>query len=250
MSESELVTEGYCQSCKIVHSLPAEKAKEHCLDLMERLRSEKRIDFDVPLDQADPHFSTDALYGKHRGQMFGTLLCEDHLGNEVVLKAYSSQHDGVWNCDGWSPPLADDDKYMRVARQSLKDVEDVSRKIDRATRNTKEWNALRIERKNVSRKAMSDLFDLYTLSNFRGETKSLKDVWTLSKGIPSGTGDCCAPKLLVDAVNRGLKPISLAEFYWGEENFSGSRKEGEFYGSCENKCAPILGFILCGVDTL
>ncbi len=248
MNQTELTTHGYCKSCKTEHSLPSARAREVCLQLMETLRNEKRIDFDVSIELSNPHFSTDALYGKHRGQMFGVLVCEDDDGNEVILKAYSCQHDGIWHCDGWSPSLVDEDEYTIIARQSLVDVDTVSRKISEATRDTKEWNALRIERKEVSRLAMKKLFDLYTLTNFRGEQCSLQDAWTLSKGIPSGTGDCCAPKLLVDAAKRNLHPVSLAEFYWGTENLSGTRKEGEFYGSCDNKCAPILGFILCGAN--
>jgi tRNA pseudouridine32 synthase/23S rRNA pseudouridine746 synthase len=34
-------------------------------------------------------------------------------------------------------------------------------------------------------------------------------------GFPAGTGDCCAPKLLHEAALRGLKPVGLAEFWFG-----------------------------------
>ena len=59
-------------------------------------------------------------------------------------------------------------------------------------------------------------------------------------------GDCCAPKLINFAAKNKLEPISIAEFYWGQENASGSKKHLHFYGSCEEKCGPILGRMLYG----
>jgi hypothetical protein len=34
-------------------------------------------------------------------------------------------------------------------------------------------------------------------------------------GFPSGCGDCCAPKLLHEAAARGLRPVSMVEFFYG-----------------------------------
>ena len=61
-------------------------------------------------------------------------------------------------------------------------------------------------------------------------------------------GECCAPKLLNHAALNGLKPLSMAEFYWGSGPQVGSRISGEFYESCEARCQPILGYMLCGWD--
>ena len=88
------------------------------------------------------------------------------------------------------------------------------------------------------------------LTNFRGETKPLNDIFQDKNGIPTGTGDCCAPKLLNFAVKNNLTPLGLAEFYWGKENKSATRQHGRFYQSCTSKCQPILGFMLCGLDEL
>jgi hypothetical protein len=68
--------------------------------------------------------------------------------------------------------------------------------------------------------------------------------------MPTGTGDCCGPKLLAQAAIEGLRPLGLAEFYWGRENRSGSRRHTTFSASCPEKCGPILGFMLCGLDEL
>ncbi|MFZ1986822.1 MAG: hypothetical protein WAU91_20595, partial [Desulfatitalea sp.] len=61
-------------------------------------------------------------------------------------------------------------------------------------------------------------------------------------------GDCCAPKLLNAAAKQKLAPKSLAEIFWGRTNRSGTRQQGIFYTACPEKCQPILGFMLCGIE--
>ena len=65
---------------------------------------------------------------------------------------------------------------------------------------------------------------------------------------PSGTGDCCGPKLLHHAAVNGIQPEAMAEFFWGRDNVSGTRAHGHLYPACTAKCAPILGFQLCGLQ--
>jgi len=78
------------------------------------------------------------------------------------------------------------------------------------------------------------------------ETRPLTEL--LSGNIPTGAGECCAPKLLNYAALNGLKPVGLSEFYWGKENKSGTRQHKQFYPACVEKCQPILGFMLCGAE--
>ena len=66
--------------------------------------------------------------------------------------------------------------------------------------------------------------------------------------ITGGMGECCAPKLLNHAARNGLKPLSIAEFFWGEGPMLRRRVSGKFYPSCEARCQPLLGFMLCGLD--
>jgi hypothetical protein len=105
-------------------------------------------------------------------------------------------------------------------------------------------------RKQLSQRWMQEIHTLYSLSNFRGQKRPLNEVFTGTGGIPTGTGDCCAPKLFNQAVKENLQPLGLTEFYWGRENASQTRQHGRFYPSCASKCAPILGFMLCGLDEM
>ena len=103
------------------------------------------------------------------------------------------------------------------------------------------------QRKLLSQNLMKEIHSLYNISNFRGETMPLNDIF-IGNGIPTGTGDCCAPKLLNEAARRRFIPKGLLEFYWGKENPSKTRQHGHFYTSCIDKCQPILGFMLCGLE--
>ncbi|MGL4854235.1 MAG: hypothetical protein ACRC37_03160, partial [Lentisphaeria bacterium] len=109
---------------------------------------------------------------------------------------------------------------------------------------------LKDKRRELSRASMQRLHSLYRFRNFLGEEATIYEAFALTKGIPSGCGDCCAPKLLNYAARLGLKPVGISEFYFGKSNLSKTREHGAFYTSCSNKCQPILGFLLCGLDQL
>lgn len=237
---------GYCNDCGEIHELLSALAIPHCHALMAELSAHKRIDFDVPLAAADPRLSTDILYSKMRGRMFGILVCEDGNGKEVILRAFSSRHNGVWNVAGWVPPLVDEHAFVATVERGNLDLHPLTDLIDTLQKESKEWYLKLAERRLVSHGILAKLNALYTFHNFKQEKRSLEQAFQLKKGIPVGTGDCCAPKLLNYAAIHHLKPLSIAEFFWGKETASGHRIEGGFYDSCEEKCQPILGFMLCG----
>jgi len=60
--------------------------------------------------------------------------------------------------------------------------------------------------------------------------------------------DCCAPKLLQYAYQHQLKPVCMAEFWWGASPASEIRHHGEFYPACRGKCKPVLTWMLQGLD--
>ena len=105
---------------------------------------------------------------------------------------------------------------------------------------------LRRERRLLSRTLQASMHDLHGLVNFAGRHRLLRDFFPASSGVPTGTGECCAPKLLQEAALRGLRPVGLAEFWWGPPRPGGGREQGRFYPPCDEKCAPLLGHLLCG----
>jgi hypothetical protein len=67
---------GLCSSCGQQHYLrPTAAALQAAAALVQRLDGAGRIDFDA--DAADPRFSTDYVWTKGPGRMFGVLECSD-----------------------------------------------------------------------------------------------------------------------------------------------------------------------------
>ena len=225
-----VVQKAFCSSCGCDHILPREPAMAAARDLMAHM---------------DQKLATEYLYGEARGKMFGTLVCRTPGGKKKVLKAFSGQYNGQWEMKGWVPPLFDVEKFKSLNDPVEKQIKALGRDAAATTAPIRE--DILQKRKQLSQKLMKEIHTLYTLHNFRGEQCSFFDLFQDGRGIPTGTGDCCAPKLLNFAAIHNLQPLGLAEFYWGKTNRSASRHEGQFYLACEGKCGPILGFLLCGI---
>jgi tRNA pseudouridine32 synthase / 23S rRNA pseudouridine746 synthase len=102
------------------------------------------------------------------------------------------------------------------------------------------------QRAAESRALMMQVHDTYLIANARGERRALRDLF-LPGEPPSGAGDCAGPKLLGHAYRLGLRPLALAELWWGAPPITGGRRAGQFYPSCRGKCGPILPFMLEGL---
>lgn len=104
--------------------------------------------------------------------------------------------------------------------------------------------ALKQQRKQLSRQLQTEMHAAYRLTNFQGQSLSLQKL--LPAGTPTGTGECCAPKLLHYAATHQLKPLAMAEFWWGNSTVE-DKIQGEFYGACLERCQPLMGFLLSGL---
>lgn len=114
---------------------------------------------------------------------------------------------------------------------------------------------LHLETMKEHRRTESELLQQWLFSNFkllnaRGESKTLSEIFadTPMRIPPSGAGECCAPKLLQEAYLRGLKPIVMAEYWYGKPKGGEVRIHGQHYPACRGKCLPILNWMLQGLD--
>ena len=180
------------------------------------------------------------------GKMFGVLVvadCNDELG---FVAAYSGLLEGRNDWPYFVPPVYDaqlPDGHFKQEERLISAMRDDSQ---------------REERRQRSQQLQLWLFDQYRFLNARGERRRLVDVWQdyhCSERIrrkyplpPGGTGDCCAPKLLQYAYQEGLKPLCMAEFWWGPSPKTEVRQHGQFYPACRGKCKPVLTWMLQGLD--
>lgn len=180
------------------------------------------------------------------GKMFGVLVVADADDRLGFVAAYSGLLEGRNDWPYFVPPVYDaqqPDGHFKQEERQISAMRDDSQKEERRRR---------------SQQLQLWLFDQYRFLNARGERRRLVDVWQdyhCSERIrrkyplpPGGTGDCCAPKLLQYAYEHGLKPLCMAEFWWGASPKTEVRQHGQFYPACRGKCKPVLTWMLQGLD--
>lgn len=138
-------------------------------------------------------------------------------------------------------------ELKRMEREWKSRIAAIQREIDVFTNEIAYFKDVR---KDKSIELQQRLFDQYHLFNAREEIKSLCDIFeqTVHRAPPAGAGECAAPKLLQYAYLHQLKPVAMAEFWWGNSPVGEIRKHGYFYPACKGKCEPILKYMLQGLD--
>ena len=185
-----------------------------------------------------------------RGKMFGVLVVTpstplDPSPSYYFLAAYSGLLAGRNDWEYFVPPVYDaqqPDSYFKTKEREISLTSRLSP----------------LTSKQMSQQLQLWLFHQYQLLNAHGESKDLVDIWQsyynkekLRRKFPlppGGTGDCCAPKLLQYAYQHGLKPVCMAEFWWGQPTKEELRHHLNYYPACRGKCKPILTWMLQGLD--
>jgi len=110
-------------------------------------------------------------------------------------------------------------------------------------------DTLKEQRQIQSAALQQKIFEHYRFLNQAGEQQDLLSIFRHSAFAtpPAGAGECAAPKLLNYAFMHGLRPLAMAEFWWGASPKSAVRKHRQFYPACLGKCQPILAHMLKGM---
>ena len=199
-------------------------------------------------------FRTAHLLEPAAGKMFGVMMCRDRTGEQGTLRAFSGEWDTWETPAGWVPSSGFLEEYAADRLETETRVAELTRQIDDLKRQStskpirRQIEMIKIERGALSRALTEKIHAAYRFENALGEVLPLNEVDTGGPRPPTGMGDCCAPKLLQAAIRAGLEPLAMVEFWWGAPSAMHPRVEGTYYGSCSEKCYPILGFLLRGVD--
>lgn len=229
----------------MTNPLPTERARVYAQQIMEALDTYRCLDYEGARE-----FGTDDLFGHALGQMFGVLVCKDKEGDTVVLKAFSGQYRRTYMIDNWVPPAFDPEAYAELVERSEAEIARFSEDILEAEQRDDAplVRQLSEQRRGYSQRMQSEFFGLYRFHCSDGSVKTIAEIFGTLQ-VPTGTGDCCAPKLLSHAYRKGLLPISMVEWYYGSANKSGEKQHKEFYPPCNRRCKPVLATIL-GLDII
>jgi len=138
-------------------------------------------------------------------------------------------------------------EYKRLEKEWKKRLEELEMEVRHFDI---EIERLKTERKERSAALQRKLFEQFRMLNAQGEVKDLYTIFeqTVQKVPPAGAGECALPKLLQYAYLHQLKPLAMAEFWWGDSPKNEIRHHGYCYPSCKGKCEPILQHMLQGLE--
>ena len=146
------------------------------------------------------------------------------------------------------PPIVDAEKINAALSQNDKEIHILTEKINRLKNTRRLENGRFLEqsedektyieqRKKLTDESLLKVFSLYSFACADGSEKKLLEICT-EKLPPTGTGDCCAPKLLDYAFRHGLTPLSMVEVFFGKD--TNNKKSLYRYPPCDERCALIL----------
>lgn len=152
------------------------------------------------------------------------------LETDLIKQSYRDQHEYAVIKNKWKIKLQSLKELIHTRQEKIENLKNV--------------------RRSKSVALQQRLFDQYKFLNAKGETRSVLQIFLEKKQLtpPAGAGECAAPKLLQYAFQHNLKPICMAEFWWGASPASEVRKHKNFYPACKSKCEPILSHMLKGLS--
>ncbi len=175
------------------------------------------------------HDANRAGRGEARGRLHAAEMTPDarHAGLEALARE----------------SRADSLERQRLDAEQHQEREVLAARLRDLDARRTELERVRAER---SRQLLQQLLDTYVLPNARGERRSLCSLFA-PELPPGGAGDCAAPKLLGHAYRHQLRPLALAEFWWGATPASGGYHAGVYAPACREKCGGVLPYMLEGL---
>ena len=134
------------------------------------------------------------------------------------------------------------------ARVEVENSESVNQEMNEASNKLR---ALMTARSKLTNESLAKVYDLYSFhcanvpNDFTGASdvtvRSLTEICAVrNKGNlpPTGTGDCCAPKLLDYCFAHHMVPLSMCEVFYGKS--TQNKSAGEKYAPCDERCGIVL----------
>lgn len=160
---------------------------------------------------------------KNQGVMLGVLICKKPNGKKIVLKTVSGL---LWTlnfqngrkCNNFVMPIVSTKKINAALKKNDKAIHELTDKINEMLVISSPLNhrptleTLKMARAKLTNESLLKVYSLYEFFCADGKKRKLLDI--CKKTLPpTGTGDCCAPKLLNYAFSHHFLPLSMAEVF-------------------------------------
>ena len=176
------------------------------------------------------------------GIMIGVLVAKNSVQENKILftvSGISRKIEGKFHDAIFIEPIVSNRKIMSALQKNDKKIHLLTEKLKSCRK--EDIQELQLHRSTLTSESLEKVHELYSFYCFDGKIRSLKQICK-NQLPPTGTGDCCAPKLLNFAFKNNLTPLSMCEVFYGkstEKKISGCK-----YSPCDERCGLILPEIL------
>ena len=176
------------------------------------------------------------------GIMIGVLVAKNSAQENKIfftVSGISRKIEGKFQDAIFVEPIVSSKKIMSALQKNDKEIHLLTEKLKACRK--EEVQDLQFRRSALTSESLEKVHELYSFYCFDGKNRPLKQICK-NRLPPTGTGDCCAPKLLNFAFKNNLTPLSMCEVFYGKstENKVSDCK----YSPCDERCGLILPEIL------
>ncbi len=179
------------------------------------------------------------------GIMIGSCLAKNEFGNVMLLYTVSGNARKIVDSENLTggtfvAPIVSTESINEVLSSNDDKIHNLTDEIN-SENDIERKSILKQQREKLTDESLAKVHGLYFFHCSDGTRKTLKEICSVTNGgrlPPTGTGDCCAPKLLDYCYANALAPVSMCEVYYG--NDTGTKKAGNVYGPCDERCGIIL----------
>ena len=190
--------------------------------------------------------------------MIGSLVCWDKKEKKrIILYAVSGNNKQLIpvntnSKDLFVPSIVSSEQIDQALKENDKEIHELTEQINELTLINKaspQRARLLKKRTALTDSSLQKVFHLYLFTKYDGRKLSLNVIIKYHNNHlpPTGTGDCCAPKLLSYAFEKDYEIISMDEVYYGRD--TKNKKNGISYAPCDERCGYILPSIM-GLEIL
>ena len=190
--------------------------------------------------------SMESVERKNFPVMIGSLICKDINNKKIKLFAISGSTKKIKkNKDDdlvFVDAIVSAEQIEKALEKNDDEIHALTNTINSYSGPTEILESLKKKRLELTSQSQKNVFNLYSFYCIDGKKRSLKEICT-NNFPPTGTGECCEPKLLNYAFKNNLQPLSMAEILFRrDEKFE--EQDIKAIPPCDERCSLILPSML------
>lgn len=190
--------------------------------------------------------SMESVERKNFPVMLGSLICKDKNNKKVKLFAISGSTKKIKkNKDDdliFVDAIVSAEQIEKALEKNDDEIHALTNTINSFSGPTEVLESLKKKRLELTSQSQKNVFNLYSFNCIDGKKRSLNEICT-NNFPPTGTGECCEPKLLNYAFKNNLQPLSMAEILFRrDEKFE--EQDIKAIPPCDERCSLILPSML------